>query len=419
MKTLPPDTVRTARRRNLARRVELGVGASALAVAVVAMVLWAQGTAGTAPVEPGAGIESGIPMLEVLAREGDVTFLQGGKALILTALNLHANFRVRLAENARIVLRLARNLVIGLSREVDMEFRPEAGGRAVTFFLHGGTSRVAIDSGLPGEPTAVRIQTSVADLEASYASFEATVLPDGLYVTVDKGVVRVTVTASRREILLVAGARLFVGKEGEVVRFEEEADRAKGPKGPRGSGAEDYARAKGGPLVRSLKDARAKAEEIEKETDPVKVVRRIIFDTREDLENLDIEACIRRARWPFQYKGEKIKRETVIKAYDIMVARFKKVRVELPGERLWVKEKLQIAQVSETRVIARYPCRISLTGRYGREEDRVKWKDFDVTIEFEKAGSRWIAVSFDHPEDVPLWVTKPEEYKKLQEGTVR
>lgn len=403
-----------ARRTTLLRRLEFGIVAAALAVAIVAGALWMRG--GPALRRAGEGETPLVTMFSILAMSGDVTFLQGGKVLI-SDLDLRANFRVRLGENARLVLQLARNLVIGLSRQADVEFRPRAGDRRVTFYLASGTSRVAIDAGQPGDPTGVRVQTAFADLEASYASFEATVVPDGLYVVVDKGVVRATIARTGRQILVVAGGRLFVSPTGDTYRFGEGA----GP-GRRGgqAGLQAYAAGAGGPLVGTEAEARARAAAeaaSAKSINPLLVVRRMIFQSREDLENLDVEPCVRRSKWPFLLKDEKLVQETVMKAYVILTARYKKVEIELPGERHWPIEKLEIAQLSVSRILARYPCRVALTGRVGSEEDKVKWKDIEVTLVFEKIGERWLAVSMDFPDKVPVWVTKPEEYKKLEDAT--
>lgn len=414
-----PDPLRSAAHRaRLVRALELGIGAGALLVAALAGVLWVRRGVEAPP----AGSDEGdvaATTFSILMMSGQVTFLQGGQVLV-SDLDLRTQFRVVLGENARLALRLARNLVVGFSRKAAVEFRPEADSRVVTLFLEEGTTRVSIDAGRPGEPEGIRIHTWVGDLDASYASFEATVVPEGLFLAVSAGVVRVTVARTGKQVVILAGGKMFLGVHDEPYRFSEDA-RLGGHEGSTGDGRpDDFVLAAPGAVIGTLEEAKARAStEAGRALDPVALVRNLIFQTREDLENFDIEPCLKRARWEFRLKDEKIDKKTVMKAYMILTHRFRKVEIELPGDRHWPADKLEIAMLSENRILARYPCRVSLTGRVGREEGRIKWKDIDVTLVFEKTEGRWVAVSMDFPDKVPVWVSKPEEYQKLQEGTVR
>lgn len=423
MTSYHPDPIRSAARRaRLVLALELGIGAGALAVAVVATTLWVRGK----PQGPSGGPEDGgVPVattFSILRMWGQVAFLQGGQVL-LGDLDLRVSFRVVLGENARLAIRLARNLDMGFSRQAAVEFRPAADSRFVTLYLESGTTRVSIDAGKPGEPEGVRIQTRVGDVEASYASFEATVVPEGLYLAVNTGIVRVTVARTGRQVLVVAGQSVFLGPDDEPYRFSDDLALGAREGVASSSGQGDYVLAAPGAVIESVEEARKKVEaeasRIVRSADPLKLVHDLLLQTREDLENLDIDPCLRRARWPFDLKDERLTQETVLKAYVILTHRFRKVEIELPGERHWPAEKLEIVRLSEDRIIARYPCRVALTGRVGREEGRVKWKDIDVTLVFEKTGDRWLAVSMDFPDKVPIWVSKPEEYKKLEDATGR
>ena len=418
---IPPSLNSAARRARLVLALELGVGAVALVVAGVAATLWVRGRP---DVRAGGAGEGDVPMatmFSILQISGQVTFLQGGQ--VVSGLDLRVRLRVVLGEDGRLAVRLARNLAIGFSRQAAVEFRPDADPRFVTLYQESGTSRVSIDAGKPGEPEGIRIQTKVGDLEASYASFEATVVPEGLYLAVSKGIVRLSVARTGRHVLIVAGQTVFLGPDDDPYRFSEDLSHGQREGAASTASSGDYVLAAPGSVVGTVEEARriqrAETEQAARTIDPVELVHQSILRTREYLENLDIEACLRQARWPFLLKDEKLTQETVMKAYVILTHRFRKVEIELPAERHWPAEKLVIVMLSENRIVARYPCRVALTGRVGREEGRVKWKDMDVTLVFEKFGDRWLAVSMDFPDKVPIWVTRPEEYKNLEDATGR